>query len=170
MYILGVSIMSESIVIIRDAKIEDTAQIFSFIKQLATYERMEAHVIGDEASLRKELFTYRHAEVLIAEFNGIPVGFALFHANFSTFQTRSNLYLEDLFVLEAYRHQGIGKKLLTHVAHIAVERGCMRLDWSCLDWNQPSIDFYTSIGAQPMDEWIIFRLKDQALLDLASKN
>ncbi len=161
--------MSYNAIKIRNATEADTPIIFSFIKKLATYERMDALVIGDESALHKELFTYRHAEVILAELDGVAVGFALFHANFSTFQTRSNLYLEDLFVLESHRQKGIGKKLLSYVAHIAVERGCIRLDWSCLNWNQPSIDFYTSIGAQPMDEWIIFRLKDQALLDLASK-
>lgn len=162
--------MSTNTIKIRNATESDTSIIFSFIKELAAYERMDEHVIGDESSLHKELFIYKHAEVLLAELDGVTVGFALFHANFSTFQTRSNLYLEDLFVLEAHRHKGIGKSLLAHVAHIAVERGCIRLDWSCLNWNQPSIDFYTSIGAQPMDEWMIFRLKDQALIDLATKS
>lgn len=153
---------------IRFANPLDVPVIFSFIKQLATYERMDDHVIGNETSLHKELFTYKHAEVVLAFIDNVPVGFALFHANFSTFQTRSNMYLEDLFVLEAYRHKGIGKKLLSYVASITVERGCMRLDWSCLNWNQPSIDFYNTLGAQSMDEWKIFRLKDQALLDLAA--
>jgi GNAT superfamily N-acetyltransferase len=153
---------------IRFAKPSDIPIIFSFIKQLATYERMDEHVVGDEKSLHKELFTYKHAEVILAFIDSVPVGFALFHANFSTFQTRSNMYLEDLFVLEAYRHKRIGKSLLSFVAAIAVERACMRLDWSCLDWNQPSIDFYHTLGAQSMDEWKIFRLKDQALIDLAT--
>lgn len=152
---------------IRFAQPSDTSVIFSFINELAVYEKMADQVIGNEMLLHEALFIKKHAEVILAELDGIPVGFALFFHNFSTFQTRANLYLEDLFVLKEYRHKGIGKKLLTHLAKIAIERGCLRLDWSCLTWNQPSIDFYRKIGATSLDDWMTFRIIDQALVDLA---
>ena len=146
---------------------EDTALILRFIRALARYEGMEAQVVADEAMLEKWLFQRKKAEVLFALSDGTEVGFALFFHNFSTFLGRAGIYLEDLYVLPEYRGKGLGKGLLKKLAAIAVERGCGRLEWSCLDWNQPSIDFYRSMGAVPMEEWTVYRLTGQTLLDAA---
>ena len=124
-------------------------------------------VVADEALLREQLFEKQQAEVLFALEDGKEVGFALFFHNFSTFLGRSGLYLEDLFVLPQYRGKGYGKGLLSKLASIAVERGYGRMDWWCLDWNRPSIDFYRSLGAVPMDEWTVYRLTDDTLNNLA---
>lgn len=152
----------------RRATREDCALILSFIKQLAKYERLEQEVVATESALAAWLFDKSAAEVVFAVVEGKEVGFALFFHNFSTFLGRAGLYLEDVFVLEDYRGRGIGKALLRHLAQIALARDCGRFEWSCLDWNQPSIDFYHSLGAVPQDEWTIFRLTGQALRDLAN--
>ena len=151
----------------RYAERKDLPIILSFIKDLAEYEHMSDQVIADETILRKWLFDQPKAEVLFAEAGGIEVGFALFFHNFSTFLGRAGIYLEDLFVLPEYRGQGYGKALLKKLAAIAVERKCGRLEWSCLDWNQPSIDFYRSLGAIPLSDWTMYRVTKDTLVELA---
>ncbi|WP_295588077.1 GNAT family N-acetyltransferase [uncultured Oscillibacter sp.] len=145
----------------------DTALILQLIRELADYEHLLDQVVADEATLREQLFDRRGAEVLLAREEETVVGFALFFHNFSTFLGRSGLYLEDLYVRPAYRGRGYGKALLARLAALAVERGCGRMEWWCLDWNRPSIDFYRSLGAQPMDEWTVYRLTGETLRRLA---
>ena len=142
---------------------EDTALILRFIRALARYEGMGAQVVADEAMLEKWLFQRKKAEVLFALSDGTEVGFALFFHNFSTFLGRAGLYLEDLFVLPAYRGRGFGKALLQKLAAIALERECGRMEWWCLDWNRPSIDFYKALGAKPMEEWTVYRIDGETL-------
>ena len=151
----------------RFAEEADVALILQFIRQLAEYEKLLDQVVADEALLKEQLFQKQQAEVIFALEDGKEVGFALFFHNFSTFLGRSGLYLEDLFVLPEYRGKGYGKALLAKLAQIAVERGYGRMEWSCLDWNQPSIDFYKSLSACPMDEWTVYRLTGKTLQDLA---
>ena len=153
----------------RYAQRNDLSVILSFIKGLAEYEHMSDQVVADEATLEKWLFDQPGAEVLLASADGIDVGFALFFHNFSTFLGRSGIYLEDLFVLPAYRGRGYGKAILKKLASIAVERECGRLEWSCLDWNQPSIDFYRSLGAVPLSEWTMYRVTGETLTKLAKE-
>ena len=145
----------------------DTALILRFIRGLAEYEHLADQVVADEETLRHEIFDRKGAEVIFALEDGKEVGFALFFHNFSTFLGRSGLYLEDLFVWPEYRGKGYGKALLKQLAVIAVERGCGRLEWVCLDWNQPSIDFYKSLGAEPQSDWTIYRLTGNTLTALA---
>jgi GNAT superfamily N-acetyltransferase len=147
----------------------DVPAILRFIRQLAAYEHLENEVVATEALLEEWLFDREKAEVLIAREGDIPVGFALYFHNFSTFLGRAGIYLEDLFVLEEYRGRGYGKALLRRLAQIAVERGCGRLEWSCLDWNQPSIDFYRSLGAVPMSDWTVYRLTGETLNNMAKE-
>ena len=137
----------------RFAKKEDTGLILNFIKELAEYEKMSDLVVADEKTLSKWIFENNKAEVLFAIENDVEVGFALFFHNFSTFLGRAGIYLEDLFVKPEYRKRGHGKALIKKLALIAVERGCGRLELSCLDWNKPSIDFYISLGAEKMSDW-----------------
>ena len=151
----------------RFATKEDADKILYFINQLAKYENMENDVIATEELLEEWIFDKKKAEVIFAVDNGKEVGFALFFHNFSTFLGRAGIYLEDLFVLEEYRGKGYGKGLLKELARITVERGCGRLEWSCLDWNKPSIDFYKSLGAVPMDEWTVYRLTGETLRKMA---
>lgn len=147
----------------------DVALILSFVERLAEYEKLSHEVVATEAALRHWLFGPRPmAEVLLAYWGDHPVGFALYFHNFSTFLARPGIYLEDLFVEPVHRGKGIGKALLMHLAAIATERGCGRLEWSVLDWNQPSIEFYKKLGAKPKDEWTIFRLTGEALHQLAA--
>jgi GNAT superfamily N-acetyltransferase len=154
---------------IRFAREDDTPTILGFIRALAAYERLEHECIADEAGLRAQLFGPRpHAEVLLVEEDAAAHGFALFFHNFSTFLAKPGLYLEDLFVDPAQRGKGYGKALLIRLAEIALARGCGRLEWSVLDWNQPSIDFYRALGARPMQEWTIFRLEGDSLSALAA--
>ena len=148
---------------IRQAERKDCAVILSFIQALADYENMSDDVVADEALLEEWIFDKQKAEVIFAVADGKEVGFALFFHNFSTFLGRAGIYLEDLFVLPEYRGKGYGKALLKKLAAITVERGCGRLEWSCLDWNQPSIDFYLSLGAKPMDEWTLYRMTGETL-------
>ena len=147
----------------RFATKKDTALILSFIKDLAEYEKMSDQVVADEDLLGEWIFEKQKAEVIFALEDGREVGFALFFHNFSTFLGRAGIYLEDLFVLPEYRKRGHGKALILELARIANERKCGRLEWSCLDWNQPSIDFYLSLGAKPMNEWTTYRLPGDAL-------
>lgn len=151
----------------RKAAREDVPLILKFIRALAVYEKMEDRVVGDEKLLESELFDRQKAEVIFALEREKEVGFALFFHNFSTFLGRSGLYLEDLFVLPEYRGKGYGKAILKKLASIAVERGCGRLEWSCLDWNKPSIDFYLSLGAVPMSDRTVYRLTGNTLKVLA---
>ena len=151
----------------RKAVREDVPLILKFIRALAVYEKMEDRVVSDEKLLESELFDRQKAEVIFALEREKEVGFALFFHNFSTFLGRSGLYLEDLFVLPEYRGKGYGKAILKKLASIAVERGCGRLEWSCLDWNKPSIDFYLSLGAVPMSDWTVYRLTGNTLKVLA---
>ncbi|MDL2239265.1 GNAT family N-acetyltransferase [Bacteroidales bacterium OttesenSCG-928-K03] len=151
---------------IRFATIEDTALILKFIKGIAEYEKLLDQVVATEEILKESLFEKRQAEVIIAEWEEIPVGFALFFHNFSTFTGRAGLYLEDLFVWPEYRGKGFGKRLFLELAKIAEERNCPRYEWICLDWNKPSIDFYFSMGAKAMDEWTVYRLEGENLKKL----
>ncbi len=153
---------------IRVAGVEDAPLILSLIKELAEYERLSHEVIATEEQLGRTLFGERRgAEVLIAEWEGEPEGFALFFHNYSTFLARQGIYLEDLYVRERARGRGIGGALLRRLAQIATERGCGRLEWSVLDWNEPAIDFYKNLGATPMDGWTIFRATGKTLEKLA---
>lgn len=153
----------------RAAEKKDCGLILYFIRELATYERMLDEVVATEEMLRDWLFGKHGAEVIFACEDGKEVGFALFFHNFSTFVGRAGLYLEDLYVLPEYRGKGYGKALLKRLAAIAVERGCGRMEWVCLDWNRPSIDFYRSLGAKPMDEWTVYRVAGKSLQNLAEK-
>jgi len=152
---------------IRQAERKDCTVILSFIRALAEYENMLDEVVADEALLEEWIFDKRKAEVIFAVEDGKEVGFALYFHNFSTFLGRAGIYLEDLFVLPEYRGHGYGKALLQRLAAIAVERGCGRLEWSCLDWNQPSIDFYLSLGAVRMEEWTTYRMTGEVLKNFA---
>ena len=142
---------------------EDTPLILSFIRALAAYEQMADQVIATEELLAEQLFDRGNAEVLFALEDGKEVGFALFFHNFSTFLGRAGLYLEDLYVLPEHRGKGYGKALLRQLARIARERGYGRMEWWCLDWNRPSIDFYLSLGAEPMRDWTVYRLSGATL-------
>ena len=147
----------------RFATREDTSLIMEFVKELAIYEKMEDQVVGTEELYNEWLFDKQKAEVIFALEDGKEVGFALFFHNFSTFLGRAGIYLEDLFVKPEYRGKGYGKGLITKLAQIAVERGCGRLEWWCLDWNKPSIDFYLSLGAKPMSDWTVYRITGETL-------
>ena len=147
----------------RNATKDDCALILSFIKALAEYEKMSDDVVATEDLLREWIFEKQKAEVIFALEDNREVGFALFFHNFSTFVGKAGIYLEDLFVKPEYRKRGHGKALILELARIANERKCGRMEWSCLDWNQPSIDFYLSLGATPMNEWTTYRLSGDAL-------
>lgn len=152
---------------IRKAAESDIQTIFRFICELAEYEKLSDDVTATEEILLDSLFIKKQAEVLIAELDGKPVGFALFFHNFSTFKGRACLYLEDLYIKPDFRGKGFGKELFRTLAKIAVERNCDRFEWSVLDWNEPSINFYKKMGAIPMDEWTVYRLTGEALTNLA---
>ncbi len=151
----------------RFAERKDTSLIFQFIKDLAIYENMLDLVIATEDLLEEWIFDQNKAEVIFVLEDGKEVGFALFFYNFSTFLGRAGLYLEDLFVKPESRKKGYGKALIKQLAKIALERGCGRLEWACLNWNQPSIDFYLSLGAKPMDEWTVYRVTGDSLEELS---
>ena len=152
----------------RFANENDCRLILKFIRSLAKYEKMEDEVVATEALLREQLFEKKKAEVLFVMDGGTEVGFALFFHNFSTFLGRAGIYLEDLYVLPGYRGRGYGKALLKELARTACERGCGRLEWSCLDWNRNSIDFYLSLGAVKMDEWTVYRMAGETLKTFGS--
>ena len=147
----------------RFAQEADTPLILRFIRDLAEYEHMADQVVADEATLKEQIFDRRGAEVLFALEDGKEVGFALFFHNFSTFLGRAGIYLEDLYVSPVHRGKGYGKAILQKLAQIAVERGCGRLEWWCLDTNTPSIGFYLSLGAEPMSDWTVYRLAGDTL-------
>ncbi|WP_239992584.1 GNAT family N-acetyltransferase [Trichococcus alkaliphilus] len=153
---------------IRFAEEKDVGLILAFIKELADYENLLAEVTATEKLLKKTLFEDKKAEVIIGEAAGEPVAFALFFSNFSTFLGKPGLYLEDLYVREGYRGYGFGKQLLSFLANLVIERDYGRLEWWCLDWNKPSIDFYKMMGAEPMDEWTVFRLTGKELQGMAA--
>ena len=149
---------------ISSAREQDVPLILGFIEQLAAYEKLSHEVAATERTLRETLFGARpYAEVLMAHWDEEPVGFALFFHNYSTFLAKPGIYLEDLFVNPPARGRGVGKALLTRLAELAIERNCGRVEWSVLDWNAPSIEFYRRMGAKAMDEWTIFRLTGEAL-------
>ena len=155
---------------IRPAAPADLPLIAQFIRDLADYEKLAHEVRFDEAKLGEKLFGARpYAEVLIGEIDGTPQGFALFFHNFSTFEGKPGIYLEDLFVNPEARGTGLGTALLAELARLAVERDCARLEWWVLDWNEPSIGFYKALGAKPMDEWTVFRLDGAALTNMAAR-
>ena len=151
----------------RNAERKDTLLILQFIKELADYEKMLNEVVADEATLETWIFDKQKAEVIFALHDGKEVGFALFFHNFSTFLGRAGIYLEDLYVKPECRGKGYGKAILKKLASIAVERGCGRLEWWCLDWNKPSIDFYLSLGAEAMSDWAVYRIAGDTLTQLA---
>ena len=153
----------------RFAERKDCALILQFIADLAEYEKMADLVVATPAMLEEEIFERKKAEVLFVLEDGKEVGFALFFHNFSTFLGRAGLYLEDLFVKPEFRGKGYGKATLKKLAQIAVERNCGRFEWWCLDWNRPSIDFYLSLGAEPMSEWTTYRVTGDALRKLAEE-
>jgi GNAT superfamily N-acetyltransferase len=153
---------------IRFATRNDVALIMHFIKGIAKYEHMEDELTASEHSLEVSLFDKEQAEVLIGEENGEAVGFALFFQSYSTFKSRANIFLEDLFIDEPYRNKGYGKLLLSYLGQIALKREAKRLEWLCLDWNTPSIEFYKKMGAKPLDEWTVFRVSGNDLKSLAN--
>ena len=154
---------------IRKAREDEAGEVLRFINLLADYEKLASEVEATEDTLYQSLFVRHEAEVVFAEVDGRKVGFALYFYNFSTFVGRKGLYLEDLFVLPEERGNGYGKALLKHLAATALEQNCGRMEWVCLDWNKPSIDFYLSIGAKPMSDWTIYRLTEKALHEFAEK-
>ncbi|AEM22331.1 GCN5-related N-acetyltransferase [Brachyspira intermedia PWS/A] len=161
--------MSDKKFDIRFASVEDCALILKFIKELARYEKLEHEVTATEEILKEWIFEKKKCEVLIASENSIEIGYALFFHNFSTFLGKAGIYLEDLYINPDYRGLGYGKKLLKEVAKIAVERGCERLDWQCLDWNKSSIDFYLSLNAIEMSDWNSYRLSHKVLRRFAEE-
>jgi len=157
--------------ILRSTTPQDVPTLFHLIKGLAEYEKLSHAVTGNIVDLESHLFGDRiYAEAILAELDGKAVGFALFFPNYSTFLTKPGIYLEDIFVLPEYRHQGIGKALLNHVAKLAVKRNCGRLEWSVLDWNEPAIGFYQRMGADVLPDWRICRVTGENLSKLASDN
>jgi GNAT superfamily N-acetyltransferase len=166
---MSLTTKSSSSLIIRQAIIDDCPLILHFIKELADYEKLLHEVVADVATLEETLFGGKqHAEVVIAEYQGQPVGFALFFHNFSTFLGRPGLYLEDLYIQPEMRGKGFGKLLLSYLGALALDRNCGRLEWWVLDWNQPAKDFYQSLGAEPMDDWTVNRVTGTALDNLAA--
>ncbi len=154
---------------IRFAEKKDVPLILEFIKELADYEKMLNEVVATEELLAESLFERKMAEVIIGEYKNKPVAFALFFHNFSTFLGKPGIYLEDLYVKPEARGKGIGKTMLAFLAKLCVDRKCGRLEWSCLDWNKPAIEFYKQMGAAPMDEWTVYRICGDALDELAMK-
>ncbi len=159
--------MSNASFLIRFANEKDAALILALIRELAVFERLEDQITATLEDICVSLFEKRQAEVIIGEVNGEPAAFALFFHNYSTFLGKANLFLEDLFVKEEYRGNGFGKAMLRHLAEIAVERGCERLDWLCLDWNSPAIAFYQGVGAIILDDRRVFRISGDRLADFA---
>jgi GNAT superfamily N-acetyltransferase len=152
---------------IRFAEEKDIELIVSFIRKLAEHVNLLHEVIATEEVINKAIFKERIIKVILAEYNNEPVGFALFYYNFSTFLGKKGIYIEDLFVRKEVRGKGIGKKLLSYLAQIALKENCGRLEWSVLNWNEPSINFYKSLGAVPMNEWTVYRLYDDKIKNLA---
>ena len=163
--------LSTSTIHLRPAQVADTREILAFVRELAEYEKLAHEAVADQTTLAAQLFGERPAaEVIIAEVDGQPAGFALFFHNFSTFLGKRGLYLEDLFVRPQFRGMGLGLRLMTRLARIAVERDCGRFEWSVLDWNTPAIDFYRQLGALPLDGWTVQRVAGEALAALAGRD
>lgn len=154
----------------RAAESSDVSLILKFIRELADYEHMLDEVVADEQTLKTWIFDKEKAEVIFAVADGREIGFALFFHNFSTFLGRAGIYLEDLYIMSEYRGRGYGKAMLSKLASIAVERGCGRLEWWCLDWNKPSIDFYLSQGAEAMSDWTVYRISGSRLKEMAENS
>jgi GNAT superfamily N-acetyltransferase len=154
---------------IRPAKPNEASLILEFIKKLAAYEKCSDEVVADEATIYNSIFVEKAAEVVFAEEDGVVIGFALFFHNFSTFVGRKGLYLEDLFIIPEKRGLGYGKAILKYLADIAVECNCGRMEWICLDWNAPSLAFYRSIGAVPLDEWTVQRMTEGVMKQFAAQ-
>lgn len=154
---------------LRKATRKDSALILSFIKELAVYEKMLDTVTATEEIIEDSIYNKNGAEVLIAEENNIPIGFALYFYNFSTFVGKRGLYLEDIYLQPAFRGKGYGKIIFKELAKIAMENDCGRMEWVCLNWNKPSIDFYHKIGAFPMDEWSTYRLDKEGIENIAKE-
>lgn len=155
---------------IRKAEKEDIPVVLDFIKKLAEYEKLSHEVVATEEQLERYLFgEEKVAEVVIGYYHNNPVGFALYFYNFSTFLAKPGIYLEDLFILEEYRGLGFGKILLTYLATLAIDKECGRVEWAVLDWNEPSIEFYKSLGARVMNEWLVHRVSGDALVELAEQ-
>lgn len=153
---------------IRDANIEDASLILKFVTDLATYENAKHEVLATVADIKKSLFSeHSTAKAVICYLNDKPIGFAVYFFNYSTWLGKNGLYLEDLYVSPDNRGSGAGKALLKHLAKIAVSKGCGRFEWSVLDWNEPAINFYKSIGARPLDEWVGYRMSGQELMNFA---
>ena len=155
--------------IIRPAQPNEAGLILEFIKKLAEYEKCSDEVVADEATIYHSIFVEKAAEVVFAEEDNVVIGFALFFHNFSTFVGRKGLYLEDLFIIPEKRGLGYGKAILKYLADIAVERNCGRMEWICLDWNAPSLAFYRSIGAVPLDEWTVQRMTEGVMKQFAAE-
>jgi GNAT superfamily N-acetyltransferase len=163
--------MTDALITIRPATIDDVPLIRQLIAELADYEKLAHAAVATDDDLRAQLFgAHPAAEVLIGEVDGEPAGFALFFHNFSTFLGKRGLYLEDLFVRPAFRGAGLGRHLMAALARIALQRDCGRFEWSVLDWNQPAIDFYRRLGATGMEEWTVQRLEGPALHALAARD
>lgn len=145
---------------LRNSVTEDVDLILSLIKEMAIYENMLNEVIATKESIMESIFEKKQAEAMIAEFNGKPIGYVLYFFNYSTFVGRSGFYLEDIYIKKEYRGMGLGKEIFKVISKIAYENGCKRMEWSCLNWNTPSIKFYKSLGAIPMDEWTVYRLTE----------
>ncbi|MDR2101007.1 MAG: GNAT family N-acetyltransferase [Treponema sp.] len=154
---------------LRPAKAEDIPLVLEFIRALAEYEHLSSQVKAEEDALGRFIFEEKRAEVIIAEYQGAPAGFALFFRNFSTFLGRPGIYIEDLFVKPEFRGKGLGKALLRSVARIAAEEHCGRLEWACLNWNEPSAAFYKSQGAVPLTEWTTYRVTEEKIKTLAGR-
>lgn len=150
------------------AQKEDLLEILTFIKELAAYEKLEDAVVATEESLRKTLFEQKNAEVLFIKEADVRIGFALFFHNYSTFLAKPGLYLEDFFIREAHRGKGYGKRVLSYLAKLAIERGCGRFEWAVLDWNEPSIQFYLKLGAKPLSDWTTYRCDENTMKQLAN--
>ncbi|VEU82315.1 GNAT family N-acetyltransferase [Acholeplasma hippikon] len=153
----------------RFAEEKDIPLVLKFIKELSVYEKMEDQVIATETTLKEWLFEKKIAEVIFPMENNIEVGFALFFHNYSTFVGRAGLYLEDIYIMPQYRNRGHGKSIFKILSKIAVERNCGRFEWSCLDWNEPSIQFYKSLGAVPMNGWTVYRLTEEKFKKIAEE-
>lgn len=155
--------------IIRYARREDAGTIEGLIREMARFEKLEDQLVLTSESLERSLFDQQKADALLLEVDGRAAGYAIFFENFSTFEGRAGLYLEDIFVAPGFRKQSLGKALFKAVAAEAVRRGCPRLEWACLDWNQNAIDFYLSLKAQPLDQWTVYRLTGEALKQVATE-
>ena len=152
---------------LRKAQPGDAGLVLYFIKKLAEYEKLLDQVEADEETLHQSLFVKKAAQVLIAEEDGTPIGYALYFYNFSTFMGSPGLYIEDVFILPEHRGKGYGTQIFRRLANIALEEGCARMEWICLDWNEPSLQFYRNMGAVPMEEWTVQRLSEETLRKVA---